>query len=74
MDFGWALTAMEDGESVKREAWGKLSHIPEECASLALVSPAPGYEKMFIVTTYAGTYAMYNASHSQLRATDWVMV
>lgn len=73
MDFGWALAAMENGESVKREGWDQLAHIPEEYASLALISPAPGYEKMFIVTTYGGMHDMYNPSHVQLRATDWVL-
>lgn len=74
MDFGWALRAMENGASVKREKWDELGAVsPREYASVALVVPSAGYERLFIVTTHGGERTMFNASHHQLLAKDWVL-
>lgn len=71
MDFGWALSAMKNGNAVRRQAWDQLRHIPDEYAELRIGVPAEGWDEVMVVTSNDGSRRTYNPSHRQMLANDW---
>lgn len=72
MDFSEALRALRAGKRVRRAVWAELSHIPAECAELALVTLGPPYDEPVIVaTTWGGGKAVYTLNTHQVLAGDW---
>ena len=69
-DFGWAIRAMKNGETVRRQFWTTLEPSPQVLISVSLAQPE-GFDVMLSALLYDGTRIPFYPNAYHLLAEDW---
>jgi hypothetical protein len=69
-DFGWALRAMKNGETVRRRFWAEVEPGPQVLVSIRLDQPE-GFDVMLSALLFDGTRIPFYPNAYHLLAEDW---